>query len=313
VSTLSESQLSSLLEKQNGWCVSIFMPTHRAGPATQQDPIRFKNLLREAKEHLLASGLRAPQVKRLLKPAQRLMADSLFWQHQSDGIAMFLSHEMFHYYRLPFVFEELVVVADRFHVKPLLSFLSGDGQFYILALSQNEAKLFQGTRYNVSEIELERAPVSLAETLALDDPEKQLQHHISSTPGARGQHPAVFHGHGIIDENKKNILRYFRQIDHGLQAVLRDEQAPLVLAGVEYLLAVYRKANTYPHLMDEGIRGNPERLTFQDFHARAWEIVQPHFLKAQEEQAVTQYKAIVSAGSEQASSDLRKVISAALY
>jgi hypothetical protein len=30
-----------------------------------------------------------------------------------------------------------------------------------------------------------------------------------------------------------------------------------VLAGVEYLLPIYREANTYPHLLAEGIHGNP--------------------------------------------------------
>lgn len=33
---------------------------------------------------------------------------------------------------------------------------------------------------------------------------------------------------------------------------------PLVLAGVEYLLPIYRRANTYPYLLDGGVTGNPE-------------------------------------------------------
>jgi len=42
-----------------------------------------------------------------------------------------------------------VVVSDRFHLKPLLPLLTGDGRFYILALSQNQVRLLQGTRYSV--------------------------------------------------------------------------------------------------------------------------------------------------------------------
>ena len=38
--------LKALIEREGGPCVSLFMPTHRAGAETQQDPIRFRNLLR---------------------------------------------------------------------------------------------------------------------------------------------------------------------------------------------------------------------------------------------------------------------------
>jgi hypothetical protein len=47
----------------------------------------------------------------------------------------------------------LVIVSERFHVKPLLPLLSGDGRFYVLALSQNEIRLLQGTRYSVEQVD----------------------------------------------------------------------------------------------------------------------------------------------------------------
>jgi hypothetical protein len=142
---------------------------HRSGPETQQDPIRFKNLLREAEERLIKRGLPAPESKELLESAQRLLQGDLFHQHQSDGLAMFLSVEMFRYYLLPFVFKELVIVTDRFHIRPLLPLLSGDGRYYILALSQNKVRLLQGTHYSVNEVALADVPKDLAETLRDDD------------------------------------------------------------------------------------------------------------------------------------------------
>ncbi len=84
---ISIEELRALMEKPGGWCVSIYMPTHRVSPQTKQDPIRFKNLLREAEERLKAAGLRSPEARKLLKPARPLIKDNLFWQHQSDGFA----------------------------------------------------------------------------------------------------------------------------------------------------------------------------------------------------------------------------------
>ncbi len=134
------------------WCVSLFMPTHRAGREMEQDPIRFKNLLRKAEEQLLASGLRSPEVQKILKKPQRLLQDKDFWQRQSDGLALFFTEDLFQYFRLPVEFAETTVLTDRFHVKPLLPILARDSTFYILALSQNQLRLLQAILFPSADI-----------------------------------------------------------------------------------------------------------------------------------------------------------------
>jgi hypothetical protein len=305
---LSRAELKKLIEEPEGLCVSIFLPTHRAGAQTQQDPIRLKNLLRQAEERLLAKGLRAPEAEELLRPARELLDDSVFWRHQSNGLAVYLSPGVFRYYRLPLNFEDLVIVANRYHLKPLLPLLTGDGQFYVLALSQNEVRFLRATRHSVSEVELEDAPESLADTLRYDDQEKQLQFH-TGTAGGRGGGAAIFHGHER-DDPKDNILRYFRQIDRGVRELLKGSQAPLVLVGVDYLLPIYREVSRYPHTIDEGITGNPEGLRPEELHERAWEAVRPRFSEAQQ-MAVARYRQL--AGTGQTSEDIREIVAAAYY
>ncbi|MDY7039380.1 MAG: hypothetical protein SVX38_00800 [Chloroflexota bacterium] len=314
MSILTRDDLRSVIRKPRGWCVSVFMSTHRAGREIQQDRIRLKNLLGEAEERLGASGLRVPEAKELLEPAGRLLHDGLFWQHQSDGLAIFLSSEVFRTYCLPFDFEELVVVTDRFHIKPLLPILSGDGRFYVLALSQNQLRLLQGSRYSVSEVNLAEVPASLAEALRYDDPEKRLQWHTQTGTKTDGERAAIFHGHGVAsaDDPKNYILRYFHRVDEGFRDLVGGEEAPLVLAGVDYLLPIYKEANTYPHLVDEGIEGNPEELSAEELHEQAWAIVHPLFLASQKE-AAARYSQLAGASSARTSSDLRKVVTAAYH
>jgi hypothetical protein len=210
---LTRNDLRALIERPERLSISIYMPAERMGKQVEQNPIRFKNLLGKTEERLAERGVRASEAQALLEPAKTLLRDSLFWQRQSDGLALFVSQDMLRYYRLPLDFEELAVVGDRFHVKPLLPLLSGDGRFYILALSQNTLRLLQGTRYSVSEIELEDVPTSLQHFLQWDDPEKRLQFHTTTqTPGGERIHPAVssarpaiFHGHGAASaDDPKN-------------------------------------------------------------------------------------------------------------
>ncbi len=278
----TKKELKNLMEINKGSCISIYMPTHRAGRETEQDPIRFKNLVNDAAKLVQGTGLTGSEVEKMLDPAHKLLQDSDFWRHQSDGLALFLAPGVSHHYRLPFKFEESVVVDNSFHVKPLMPLLASDSLFYILALSQNEVRIFQGTRYGALEVFPEDLPESVAAIL-YGDFEKQKHYH-SGTSRGTGKRPAIHHGQGGANEDsKENTLRFFQKINTGLHDLMKDETAPLVVASVEYLLPLYRKANTYPYLMDEGISGNPEELSAEQLHEKAWTIVQPCFQKSQRE------------------------------
>lgn len=307
--TLSLEELKTFMTKHPGWHISLFMPTHKSGRETEQDPIRFKNLLQEAEKHLLAKGVRSPDVRKMLKPAQDLLQRPGFWQNQSHGLVVFLTSDTFHFYRLPLPFEELVMITHSFHLKPLLPFFASDGHFYILALSQNQIRLLEGTRHTVDVIDLESMPQSMAETLEFERFNRQSQFHTgtsSSRPG--GESTGVFHGHDPSDEDKSMILRWFHKIDDELQNVIIGRKSPIVLAGVEYLFPLYKEANSYPHLVEEGIPGNPEELRPEELHKKAWPLVQPFFMQVQE-QAAAQYYQLSETG--QASTDIQEVVKAA--
>jgi hypothetical protein len=307
--SLSKDEMKALMSTQNPPCISLFMPTYRAGVEIQQNQIRLRNLLRHAEEELLAKGLRASEVKKLLEPVQGLLGNVIFWRQQSDGLAVFLSVDVFNYYCLPIHFDEFLVVAERFHVKPLLPVLSGEGRFFILTLSQKGSYLYEGTKQSIRKIELEAIPKSLAEALQYDDLEKQIRFHRGTARG--GERGSMLSGGGAeLDDAKENILKYFRQIDKGLHALLKEEKIPLVLAGVDYLFPIYREANTYPHLMDEGITGNPKGLSTEQLHKQTLEVVRPYFLKA-EQDAIAQYRQ--SSGTGLTSNDIKEIVPAAYH
>jgi len=305
---LERKDFKRLIEERD-LCVSIYMPTHRMAAETRQDPIRLKNALAEAESRLQQLGLKATEARSLLDPVYRLSGSPIFWRHQGDGLAIFLSPTLFCYYRLPIAFDELLVVTRRFHIKPLLNLLAADGLFYILALSQNQVRFLQASRHSVLQIEPEEMPKGLSDALRYDVYEQRLQFHTqtaaSNVPGRRA---AVYHGQGGgTDDAKENILRYFRQVDRGLQELLNEEKAPLVLSGVDYLIPLYLKANTYTHTLEKGITGNPEELSDSELHVLAWKIVEPLFLESQQ-QDFSRYMDL-SAGP-RASRDIRLILSA---
>ena len=274
---LGRANLEALLGSAEDVSVSIYLPTQRTGDV-EQGGIRLKNLLREAEEKLLVMGLRQPDAAHLLEKARALVDDTLFWHHQADGLAVFLSGETFTYYRLPYHPEETVVVANRFHLSPLLPLFAADGIFYVLALSQNKVGLVQCSREGAREVTPDALPGSMADILQNHDFSRNLQVHSGPSQGAGGKSTGMYHGHGEgKDGEKDNIVRFLREVDHGLHETLKSEQAPLVLAGVGALQALFREVNTYAYLLDEGVEGNPDLMSPADLQSRAWPIVSTYF------------------------------------
>ena len=310
---LTHTMLNDLIQANEPNSLSLYMPTHRIGTEAEQDPIRLRNLLDEAEKKLHAAGVDRLTIQAQLAPARRLQDDHAFWQHQSDGLVIFAAPDAYHQWRLPLDFAPLTRIADHFYVKPLLPLLTDDGRFYILALSQNDVRLYQATRYTIDELALEGIPTSVAEALPFDDAERQLQYHTGTGAGtgrrSNGGRAAIFHGHATgTDDEKETLRRFFRQVDDGLMELLEDAHAPLVIAAVEYVAALYKEVSRYPHHLDQGVHGNPEPWSADELHRRAWELVEPVFRSAREE-ALATYQALSAQG--QATPELSTVMQAA--
>jgi hypothetical protein len=300
----TRDDLTTLLENPPSPCGSLFLPTHRGG--AEQDPIRWRKHLAEAEERLVKAGWRAADARELLAPGRRLLEDAVFWKHQADGLAAFLAPGFQRLFRLPLTLEDRVVVGNRFAITPLLPLLSGNGRFFILALSQKAVRLLEGTRDRVSAVDLRGVPHNLAEALLTHEARQPFSFQGRLTRGGPGSWEGIFHGHGVgIDDPKDELLHYFQKIDQGLHPLLRQEKAPLILAAVDYLRPLYRTANSYSGLLEEGIEGNPDRLSNQELHDRAWPLVRPRF-EAARERAAAQYRQ--AAGTGYTSGDLETVV-----
>jgi Bacterial archaeo-eukaryotic release factor family 3 len=287
---LTKEELQYLFQKRGRFCVSIFLPTHRVGREIEEDRIQLKNLLRDVEGRLTAAGLRRTEVKELLAPAQQLVRRAQFWRYQSEGLALFLAPGYFRYFRLPRKLQAFVTVGDRFDITPLLPLWTSEGPFHLLALSRNRVRLFGGTRYAIAELDVGGIPRSLHEALEHGVNESQRQQH-TERPG--------------LPEDE---LLYFRQIDKALHDSLKDQRVPLVLAGVEDTLGLYRQVNTYAGLLDEGVAGNPDKLTGDELHAKARKIVQAYYDQARN-RAILQYKECADATK--TSKELQEILPAA--
>ena len=244
----------------------------------------------------------------MLDKAKRLETDEWWWQHQSDGLAVFIGRDRFDRYRATLEFESLVVIGPPYFVKPLVPLLEREKRFYILAVSQNGVRLFESTYEHVTQLEPQGLPADLQSALNIDEYVTTLQQHTVGRAAAGAGGP-LLHGQSDMDIQKKDqILQFFRRIDRALQDYLHNSLAPLVFAGVEYLFPIFQQASSYKQLVPTPLAGNPDLSSPQQLYDRAWSVVATVFRQAHTS-AVERFEKLASSG--RATADLREICTAA--
>lgn len=305
---LTVESLSELTASHDAPCLSLFQSTHRSLPDNQQDPIRFRNLMKQLDRSLQQSYSTAA-IKSLLAPFEKLARDPLFWNRTQDGLAVFAAPEFFRVYLLQQPMPEQAIVADSFHLKPLRRFLQATDRYQVLGLSRDKFRLFEGNRDTLDEISIpDSIPQTINEALGNDltDP----RHSVSSYGGVGSMKGAMHHGQG----GRKDTLelddeRFFRFVDRQIHDHFsKKSQLPLILAAVKEHHHLFHKVSHNPCLMEQGLTVNPDGFTLDELRKRIWEIVEPQHLARQ----VALAEAFTEAKAHQlGDDDLRQVAAAA--
>lgn len=305
---ITKQEILELSEITNTHCVSIFIPTHQAGEHTLKgkDALNFKNQLQEVKSKLEHKGMDSKEIETFMKPLNKLVDNGEFWRNQSDGLAVFLSDLIFRTYTVPIPFKEFIYLSNEFYLTPLIPVINEDGLFYLLTLKKDEVKFYEATKHRISEIRVDDlVPSRLEERVGYDYKQKGLQ--FRTQQGNQGA--GSFHGHQDIDtEEKKELLKYFRAVDKGLQEHLKEDPTiPLVVCSLDYYFPIYEEVNTYKSLFPSHISANPTDKDLALFHKEAWELLQPVFDKSKQEK-LDQFEEFY--GTEKTSNDIEEIVNA---
>jgi len=274
---LSRETLIELSNPHGGTCVSIYMPTHQSinGPVTAAGATLFKSLLQQCER--AHEGKDATQLASILRPAHELLRNENFWRSQSAvGLAFFIAEDFFKYASLRAAPETQTIVNDFFSVSPLLPFVQDQAHFYLLVISKKQSKLFRGDRFGLNYIPVPEIPNGIEDVVHLEEKDGQNLIRSGSSGGGGG---AVYHGTGSSrPDDKDNIAMYLAEVDSTIRKeVLRDSQAPLLLAGVGYLIPIYRKVTHYNNVWDTALTGNREFDNDAALHAGALEAMHDYF------------------------------------
>ena len=167
------------------------------------------------------------------------------------------------------------MVAESFHVKPLIRILQSADRYHVLGLNRQQIKLFEGNRDALDEVELDPAvPRTATEVLGEESKEVHLSVW-SSAPGA-GVHHRMASAAELLD-NETN--RFFRAVDRDPEALFASPRSLFNLGGAAGKSEFIRQISRNPFLIAEGVTIHPDALSLEALRERTWEVLEPEYLK----------------------------------
>jgi len=273
--SITSELIQELLSVTEAPCISLYMSTHRSHPENAQDIIRYKNLVKQVKESL-EEKYPTSEIDKLLEPFETLTNDNEFWKHTSDGLGVLVSLGRFEVIHLQMPVKELVIVSDRFHIKPLRHFLQSADRYQVLALSMDAIQLFEGNRYSLVEIELpDDFPKTIKEALGEELTDKHST--VASYGGVGGHSNTMHHGHrGKMDEVDSDTERFFRVVAASVyDQYSKHGTLPLVLAALSEHHSFFYQVNKNPFLLPKGIDVDPQSVPIEKLAHLSWEAMRP--------------------------------------
>lgn len=228
------------LQSMRGYpALSVLLPTHRTAPDNRQDPIRVKNLVRQATDRLLAEFSRR-DAEPLLARLEALAAQ-IDYRYTLDGLALFVNRDSASKFYLPFPVKERVIIDDTFATRDLVYALNDSPRYWVLVLSEKPTRLYEGLRDNLLEGTDHGFPMT--HNVTHKGPAGA-----APLPGDYGTDKSVHR-----DERRR---QFFRQVDTAFGQLAAVDPLPLVVVGVDRHLAFFDQVSKHKDLTIAKLAGN---------------------------------------------------------
>lgn len=264
-----------LLQEIRGYpALSILVPTHRTSPDNKQDPIRVKNAVTEATNRLL-SEFSKREIQGLLANLERVVGE-IDYPHTLDGLAIFVNNDFGRKFYLPFPVAERVVVDETFATRDLVMTMNRSPRYWVLLLSTNATRLFEGLRDTLVEVTEHRFPLRHSGPGGPDVP----------LPGGFGVRKSAY--------RDEYMRKFYREVDAALTEVLKEDPLPVAAIGVDRNLSFLNEVTDNRSAIVATVQGNYDQASPHELGQLLWPVVLEK-MRERRRQALEELEAAFSA------------------
>jgi len=296
---LSRSKFRLLAQTKADPCVSLYLSGHTPHVSSLHQREQMACVLQDVSHQLEHRHFPTHAIQHFLKPVEAFLQQTKFQPARQESVALYLTPDGMHTFRLPLALESQVWVGDRFYLKPLMPLLAGRTYGYMLTLSEQHIQFYQVTATAISKISLCHGFSAVKSSL---NPAP-----ISSRSPLI---PANSRGFARLLnlEKHETMRRICAQVNATLHTYLSLEEAPLLLLAEPTLQDIYGSINTYFNLATLNPRCNPDTLSQEQLQAIAWKQIEPSLRRSQQDDS-DQFRLLQLSGH--TSTHLEQIIPAA--
>lgn len=306
---LTNEAMQELLAMEATPKVTIYVPLEAsaAPPNISENQIRLKNLIHKATGQLKEMG-EHKLYEQLCDFLTQNTENLEFWKDRSRGLLILAVQDQITLFDLPVDTEEYAAVDDTFHLAPILALIGDDREYYVVALAQQNPKIYRGDMYGLEQMDI-GLPLNMRVGLGIDEANQQSENQGSaigssiSTGGFNGRG-------GARDPQDSDRLRFFHLIDKIVCDNL-DRSMPLMLAGIDSEVAEYKELSKYPKIMSHHIPGNHTETGTQDLFQKAQPIVHAELISPEHMAAREEYERLQGANPDRVADDHQHILEAA--
>lgn len=249
----TRSDLDSLVGEASYPLVSIVMPTNRVSTG-DPERIGLKNAIAEATERLGGEGLEREAMGHLTDRLEAVQSATDFTT-LSEGLAVFVSKAKTTVFQLSFEPLPAVTVDSTYLLKPVIRQVNQEQPYYLLALSEQDTRLWAGARDRLKEIS--------------DDGFPMVHEGVGGEIG-------VPKGYGkrtsqLRDEGHR---KFFREVVASFQSRLAQDPRPVVVAGVKRYHGFLEEIGGLGADIVGEIIGNVDKVPEKDLGEQAWAAIE---------------------------------------
>lgn len=242
-----------LIEAGDVWRLTVYLPLENTINEGRHGAATLREMRKLAAGNMDSRRLATSEKEELLHPLDAVIEASGDGIFQGQGMAIFASDRMTKILILRDTPRPFLELDRQFRLDPLHQILAGRDRFRLLELNLQSIRLWEGDSISMQPVSLEGIGTNIKDVLHFEDEDAFTRFRTNSGPigvgAAKGQGSAYYGAGGDNQDRKNAYLNFFRKVDRGVASKLAAErQLPLILAGVGYLMPMYREVNSYPGL-----------------------------------------------------------------
>lgn len=261
--------IGELLKLESDLVVTVTVPLDPAKPGNEEDRIRLRNLLSEARSQV-TDRLDQKAAKELIEHLDKA-AESLEIRGGFHGVVIVATSDHSEAHLLPFPVKAGVLLSTTPATRYLIQGLRRSPRSRVLAVSDHQARLFEGIRDDIVEVVDHGFPME-SDVTPRDN--RAVAGRFAQDPGG---------------DDKEAYRKFFRTVDAALTEASANDRLPLLIAGVKTSTDLFGEVTTHGSDVVGHLDGSFDHASPHDVGEATWQVIRER-LKTRRDEVVAEVK-----------------------